>query len=161
MSGGLFRRAAVSGQGPALLIAYLRAAGLFTLADRIGDAELDASSFCAVAALDFDRGVRETDGIFLGDANAMIPPFTGNGMAMAFQSAEIALPFLSAYARGEAAWTETCRATNRALRGRFRMRLASAGALHGFLLRPGPQRWFAALSRARLVPFRPLYASLH
>jgi 2-polyprenyl-6-methoxyphenol hydroxylase-like FAD-dependent oxidoreductase len=158
---GLFRRRALTGRGPGLLIAYIRAAGLDALAGRLTSAVRDPESFCAVAALDFDRRVNVTDRICLGDANAMIPPFTGNGMAMAFQSAEIALPHLLAYARGETEWLRICRATNRALRGRFRMRLASADALHPFLLHRGAQRCFAALSRARLIPFRPLYASLH
>ena len=158
---GLFRRRAISGRGPGLLIEYVRTAGLATLADRLSRATLDGESFCAVAALDFDRRVKVTDQICLGDASAMIPPFTGNGMAMAFQSAETALPFLLGYARGELDWAQTCRATNHSLRNQFRVRLASADTLHPFLLRPGPQRWFAALSRARLVPFRQLYASLH
>jgi hypothetical protein len=82
-------------------------------------------------------------------------------MAMAFQSAELALPAVLAYARGELAWPEACRVTNVALRLRFRLRLASARAVHGFLLRPRRQKWFAALSRARLLPFGPLYAALH
>ena len=158
---GLFRRRALTGRGPDLLIAYLRAAGLDALAERLNRAVRDTESFCAVAALDFDRRVEVTDRICLGDASAMIPPFTGNGMAMAFQSTEIALPHLLAYARGQREWPEICRAINRALRGRFRRRVASADALHPFLLQRGAQRCFAALSRARLVPFRPLYASLH
>jgi flavin-dependent dehydrogenase len=91
----------------------------------------------------------------------MIPPFTGNGMAMAFQSAELALPAVLAYARGETDWAQACCVTGEALRERFRLRLASAGALHPFLLRPRRQRWFAALGRARLLPFGPLYATLH
>ena len=91
----------------------------------------------------------------------MIPPFTGNGMAMAFQSAELALEPLLDYARGKGTWRATCCATNAALRGRFRVRLASATALHPFLLKPRRQRWLAALSRARLLPFGPLYATLH
>ena len=158
---GLFRRGAIRGQGASLLLAYLRAAGLGLLADRILHAEPVEDSFCAVAALGFDRRVKPKEGIWLGDAGAVIPPFTGNGMAMAFQSAELALPSVLAYARHKSAWDETCRVTNLALRARFRVRLASAGALHSFLLRPQRQRWFAALGRARLLPFGPLYAALH
>ena len=56
---------------------------------------------------------------------------------------------------------ELCDATQAALHGQFRLRLASADLLHPFLLQPRRQRWLAALSRARLIPFRPLYASLH
>jgi menaquinone-9 beta-reductase len=159
---GLFRRRALARRGPQLLFDYLRAVGLETLADRLARAELDPDSFCAVAALDFDRRFKAaSSGITLGDAGAMIPPFTGNGMAMAFQSAELALDPLLAYARNEIPWTSACRATNAALGERFRVRLASASALHPFLLRPRRQRWFAALSQARLLPFGPLYATLH
>ena len=159
---GLFRRRALARRGPALFFDYLRAAGLDALATRLDAARVDGDSFCAVAALDFDRRfAAEPTRIALGDAGAMIPPFTGNGMAMAFQSAALALDPLLAYARSEARWADACADTHAALRDRFRVRLASAGALHSFLLRPRRQRWFAALSRARLLPFGPLYASLH
>lgn len=158
---GLFRRRPLARRGAALLIDYLRAAGLAALADRLAPAAIEASSFCAVAALEFDRRVPAASRLALGDACAMIPPFTGNGMAMAFQSAEAALDPLLRYARGEGSWADTCHATHEALRRRFRVRLASAHALHPFLLRPGRQKWFAALSRTRLLPFRPIYAALH
>jgi flavin-dependent dehydrogenase len=158
---GLFRRRAITARGADVLLAYLRAAGLTTLAGRIAAAGLDPDSFCAVAALEFDRRMPTTDRLCLGDAGATIPPFTGNGMAMAFQSAEIALAPLLAFARGERSWAETCGRTNAALRARFRVRLASADAVHPFLLQPRRQRWAAALGRARLLPFGSLYASLH
>ena len=159
---GLFRRRGADGRGPQLIFEYLQAAGLKALADRLACARLEPNSFCAVAALDFDRRAKTSvSGIMLGDAAAMIPPFTGNGMAMAFQSAELALDPLLAYARGEIEWPAACGSTNAALRDCFRVRLASASALHPFLLRPRRQRWFAVLSRARLLPFGPLYATLH
>ena len=144
-----------------LLLSYLRGTDLTALAQRLALAEIDVSSFCAVAALEFDRRVLPDERICLGDAGAMIPPFTGNGMAMAFQSAEVALGPILAFARGNLDWPETCRATHAALHARFRMRLASADTLHPFLLRPRRQRWFALLGRSRLLPFGPLYAALH
>lgn len=158
---GLFRRRPLRGQGVALLDEYLRAGGLGLLAERLESAAPDVESFCAVAALGFDRRTRSDSRICLGDASAMIPPFTGNGMAMAFQSAELALEPLVEFARGRADWAMTCRVINTALRRRFRMRLASADAFHPFLLRPSRQRWFAALGRTRLLPFGPLYATMH
>lgn len=158
---GLFRRRPLARRGPGLLLDYLRACELHALADRLAGSSLDAASFCAVAALSFDRTAVADNRIQLGDAWAMIPPFTGNGMAMAFQSAELALDPLLAFARGDTEWPATSRATNRALRGRFRVRLASAHVLHPFLLRRRPQGWLATLSRARLLPFAPLYAALH
>jgi 2-polyprenyl-6-methoxyphenol hydroxylase-like FAD-dependent oxidoreductase len=159
---GLFRRRSLAARGPDLLLDYLAACGLGVLRARLGQATLDEASCCAVAALAFDRtSAAPADRIQLGDACAMIPPFTGNGMAMAFQSAEAALGPLLRFARGEADWPASCRATNGALRGRFRVRLASADVLHSFLLRPNRQRWLAALNRTRLLPFGPLYAALH
>lgn len=160
---GLFRRRALAARGPALLLAYLEACGLTALAGRLRAAEIDADSFTAVAALAFDRTTPPARAgcIELGDACAMIPPFTGNGMAMAFQSAEAALDPLFRYANGEIDWAASCRATHAALRGRFRMRLASADLVHPFLLRPRRQRWLAALSRHHLLPFGPVYAALH
>jgi menaquinone-9 beta-reductase len=158
---GLFRRRSIGARGPRLLPAYLEATKLPLLAERLRGASIDPESFCAVAALAFDRRLGAREGLAIGDACATIPPFTGNGMAMAFQSAELALDPLLNYAHGKCDWREACRATNAALRGRFRIRLASAHALHPFLLRRPRQRWFASLSRARLIPFRPIYASLH
>ncbi len=160
---GLFSRCALSGRGPGLIIAYLKACGLTALGRRLEAAELEPASFCAVAALAFDRQAvsREAGRIELGDTCAMIPPFTGNGMAMAFQSAEAALGPLVRYAHGGADWAHTCLATGRALRARFRVRLASAAMLHPFMLRPRRQQWLATLARSRLLPLGPLYSALH
>jgi flavin-dependent dehydrogenase len=158
---GLFQRAPLRDQGVPLLVAYLRAAELPSLAARIENASPEEDSFCAVAALEFNPRLDAAPGLRLGDAAAMIPPFTGNGMAMAFQSAEIALPVLVAYARAETEWEQACRVARIHLRHRFRFRLASASALHPFLLRPQRQRWFALLGRARLLPFGKLYAAVH
>jgi menaquinone-9 beta-reductase len=158
---GLFRRRRINAQGGLILPAYLRAAGLDALADRLARAEIDPESFSAVAAVAFDRRVPAQDRVCLGDACAMIPPFTGNGMAMAFQSAEASLTPLLDYARGRSDWATARQAIHAALQRRFRLRLASAGALHPYLLRPPRQRWLMAMSRAHLLPLRPLYAVMH
>jgi flavin-dependent dehydrogenase len=158
---GLFRRRRINAKGALVLPAYLRAAGLDALADRLAQADLDPDSFCAVAAVAFDRRVPAQDRVCLGDACAMIPPFTGNGMAMAFQSAEAALTPLLDYSRGRSEWPAARQAIQAALRERFRLRLASAAALHPYLLRPPRQRWLMAISRAHLLPLRPLYAVMH
>jgi 2-polyprenyl-6-methoxyphenol hydroxylase-like FAD-dependent oxidoreductase len=147
---------------PAVLLDHLLRSRLGQVAERVAAAEFVGGSSCAVAALSFERVTPiPDDRIQLGDAYEMTPPFTGNGMAIAFQSAAVALEPLVRYARGETEWRETCRVTNAAIRGRFRRRLMSADFLHPFLLRPRRQRWFARLSRARLLPFRPLYAAVH
>lgn len=161
---GLFRlRAQLSAGQPrqTILRRYLRAAGLHELAARLDAARLDPDSACAVAALQYVSRVSPPDRLCIGDACAMIPPYTGNGMAMAFQSAAIALAPLLAFSRGESSWSETCRETNRRLRGRFGVRLVSANLVHPMLWHPGQQRWIAGLARAGLLPFRPLYSLLH
>ena len=160
---GLFRRRALCAKGANLLLGYLQAAGLTALAARLATSELATNSFCAVAAVGFDRRViaPPPGRMCLGDTCAMIPPFTGNGMAMAFQSAETALTPLLAYARGTAAWSDTSEVISRALRRRFRLRLASAAAVHPFFFSPPRQRVLSALNRVRLVPLAPLYAALH
>ena len=158
---GLFRRRALCAKGANLLLGYLTAAGLGALATRLAAADLDPASFCAVAAVSFDRRVPASDRVRLGDACAMIPPFTGNGMAMAFQCAETALAPLLAYVQGAANWADSCRTINAALHHRFRLRLASADALHPFLHTSNRQRVLRTLSRAHLLPLAPLYATLH
>ena len=74
----------------------------------------------------------------IGDAHAMIAPLTGNGMSMAFESAEAAVDPLLAYARGTAPWTEAIARINEALR-QFRARLTwgkwlQRAAFHPWLL---------------------------
>jgi len=159
---GLFRRRELVGKGPALIISYLQAANLSVLAGRLGHAEFDAASFCAVAAVGFDRQVPATTaGVMLGDAGAMIPPFTGNGMAMAFQSAECALDPLLDYVRHAQTWSAACAAVRVAQQHRFRLRLATADLLHPFFLQPSRQRWLKRLARAHLLPLTALYSLLH
>ncbi len=143
------------------LTTYLRATGLRALADRLDASEVQADSRCAVAGLGFALPVPTPGRLVLGDAFAMIPPFTGNGMAMAFQSAAVALGPLTAWSRGELAWDAAVRRIDRRLRSRFRVRLASARALHPLLVRPTAQRWLAAAGRVGLLPMRSLYHALH
>lgn len=158
---GLFRQRPLAAPGAALLLAYLQATGLTALAARLTAAERDDASFSAVAGLGFAPAAPTPDRLALGDAWALIPPFTGNGMAMAFQSAECALDPLLAYARHECDWPTTIATAQRALTRRFHLRLTAAGRLHSCLLQPARQRWLTRLARARLLPLRPLYAVMH
>jgi len=158
---GFFRRRALRATGVELFRACLVASGLGALAARIAAAAPDPASFSAVAGLAVDRGLARRPDVRVGDACAMIAPFTGDGMAMAFQGAEAALDPLIAYARGGAGWPETSGTIRTALTRQFRCRLASASALHGFLLGPRRQRWLAVAARTGLLPIRPLYSLLH
>jgi 2-polyprenyl-6-methoxyphenol hydroxylase-like FAD-dependent oxidoreductase len=121
---------------------------------------MDPASFCATAAALGDGRVAPPERLWIGDASATIPPFTGNGLAMALQGAELALGPLHAYCSRQAPWGESIRAVAAAQRRRFSRRLRVASLLHPFFLEPGRQTLLAALMRWRLVPFRAFYAAL-
>lgn len=148
---GLFRIArAITARHEDLLPAYLSENENTELARRITAAEWRDGSFTAVAG--FELGLQKpTPGVLsLGDSHAIIPPFTGNGMTMAFQSAETALPHLTAFANGLATWVDTCGAIKAELGKRFRKRLTSAKLLHPLLFHP------AARQLVRLAPLNPI-----
>ena len=75
------------------------------LRERLRAAEFDPASFSAVTALDLAPAVgKPTAECAIGDALTMIPPVTGNGMSMAFESAHWAAAPLAAYSRGKMDW---------------------------------------------------------
>ncbi len=148
---GLFRiNKTITARHADLLPAYLSENGNTALARRIAAAEWREGSFTAVAG--FSLGLQApTPGVLsLGDSHAIIPPFTGNGMTMAFQSAETALPHLIAYANGNQTWPAACEAIQRKLAKRFGKRLSSAKLLHPLLFHP------AARPLLKHAPLRPL-----
>ncbi|MDQ8204360.1 FAD-dependent monooxygenase [Pelagicoccus sp. SDUM812003] len=160
---GLFRKRLLERSSrSSILIDYLAASGLEAFADRLSGVAFDHDSLCSVAGLEFGRSpylsVRE---LRVGDAFAMPPPFTGDGMAMAFQGALLAREPLVSYARGMQSWKSTCRHVSSRLRSQFRARLGAAWALHPFLFRAGGQSLFRCVSQLNLLPFRPLFQLLH
>ncbi|HTD68739.1 MAG TPA: NAD-binding protein [Candidatus Limnocylindria bacterium] len=129
---GLFRRRT---NEPALgdSMKLLRGQPGSPLFARLERAEFDAESFCAVAGLSLRHQPIDANECRIGDALTMIPPITGNGMSMAFESAQLALePFL-AYAREETNWNLTAAKIAGALRHSFARRLRWAGILHRIL----------------------------
>lgn len=162
---GLFhRRPGLASERGGALLAHLRAAGLEALAQRFEKAELDPDSHCAVAALSFGRvraPAKLDHRLLLGDAHALIPPFTGNGMAMALQAAAIALPHLLRWSHAGVDWEETVERVREDLNRRHRLRLGAAALLHPVLLRRRAQAGLTVAARARLLPLTPLYHVLH
>jgi 2-polyprenyl-6-methoxyphenol hydroxylase-like FAD-dependent oxidoreductase len=158
---GIFAQRPVASRGVDLMTDYLEAAGLGGLAARVRSGAPDPGSFCTTAAPLGDRAVPRSDRIWVGDACASIAPFTGNGLAMALQGAELAVGPLRAYAAGISGWAESIRGVARAQRARFGRRLMVSSLLHPFFLRRRRQQCLAALASARLIPFRAFYAALH
>lgn len=140
----------------------LRQYGLAALAERLAAVEAVPGSEAAGAGYRFGWSPPPASGaLAVGDAAALIPPFTGNGMSMAFEGAEAALGPLRAWAEGRVPWAATVAEARRALRRRFARRLLVARAMHPFLRLPAGQSILLALSRLRGLPFGPLFALTH
>ncbi len=159
---GLFRRRDLAGHGPQLLDQYLRANRLITLADRVQQGQPDADSWKTTAGFGFGWSSasaldRSADRCCLGDQAAMIPPFTGNGISMAFESAFDAVEPLTGYATGATDWITACQRVRQSHRDRFRRRLRTARLLHPLLFYRPTQRLSSWLLQRGWVPFETLY----
>ncbi|MBM3862488.1 MAG: hypothetical protein FJ385_00845 [Verrucomicrobia bacterium] len=152
---GLFRSDAVRGaKGPELLMRVLESGGLHSLVARLRDAEFVDGSFCGVAG--FLPGVQAGPEFSIGDAAFMIPPFTGNGMSMAFESAECALDPCLDHARGDCDWHAAAARCAMSQLRRFRKRMRMARVLHGWITRPSALRFTLLLARRHCIPFQSL-----
>ncbi len=159
---GLFRpRPDLRARREQLLPRYLEASGLSALAARVKAAQTDPRSRCAVAGAHFAALAPDGPCPRLGDGFGAMPPFTGNGMSLALETAENALPHLYAYAAGKADWETTVACVQADLRRTFQPRLTTAGRLHRWITRPVRQRALAGLAAARLLPFAYLYRRTH
>lgn len=152
---GIFRvERTLRARGPELLAAYLEAGGNRDLARRLRDAEIRESSFSAVAGFDPGRQPGRAGELRIGDAERMIPPFTGNGMTMAFQAAEAALDPLTEWARGGLDWQSACNRTRTSLNRRFGKRMSVASLFEPFLTRRAATDAIATLASVRALPFQ-------
>jgi len=105
--------------------------------NHIADAELDEKSFCAVAGFSLrpQYAMNFTE-CCVGDALTMIPPLTGNGMSMAFESAELAVDPLTKYSRGKLTWEQAQQRIAQACDAAFSRRLRWASWLQRILFHP-------------------------
>jgi menaquinone-9 beta-reductase len=156
---GLFRTdRSLRASGADLLPTYLAAGKNDVLAALLRRSEWRSGSFTAVAGFELGRQVPVPGLLTLGDAESMIPPFTGNGMSMAFQAAECAIAPLTAYSSGDLSWQEATNTIRRAVKRRFRRRLAIAEMMHPVLLGASGRSLIQSLAATRLLPFQPLLA---
>jgi len=110
------------------------------LHQRLAGAEFVEDSFCAVAGISLrPQPAAGRAGICVGDAITMIPPVTGNGMSMAFESAEVAVAPLAAWSREEISWSEARSKIACDCDAAFAQRLAWAKWLQPILLTPALQ----------------------
>lgn len=107
------------------------------LCERLTRASLDETSSCSVAGLSLraHRASAQTE-LCIGDALTMTPPVTGNGMSMAFESAELAIEPLVAYSRGQLDWTQARQTVALACDRAFARRLTWARWLQWMMFSP-------------------------
>jgi flavin-dependent dehydrogenase len=159
---GLFRRRPdIREKKQALLLAYLEACGMNKMASKLRNSRIDLKSSTGVAAIDFNHSHQAHDKIYLGDQFTVIPPFTGNGMTMAFEAGVLAAEPIAAYASEKQSWSETVNSVNWLLRQKFRLRLILSRLMHPWLYTPSLQHILFGLSRTHLLPFQTLFKVLH
>lgn len=151
---GLFeRQKALTGKGSERLLNYLDRCGLHQLSERLRAAEADERSVTGISGIAFGQQDKGSEMLALGDAERMIPPFTGNGMSMAFEAAECALEPLLNFAKEKNDWKETRREVSARLQSRFRRRIAVASGIHGLLLTSPARELIASAAKPGLLPF--------
>ena len=116
------------------------------------EVQWDEPSFCAVAGLTLDREA-PADAFCVGDSAAMIPPLTGNGMSMAFESAQLAAGFAGDYSRGRSSWSNCLMNYQAAWREDFGGRLKWAAFVQKLVFQPAGQQFL--LYATRLFPLLP------
>lgn len=159
---GLFqRRREVKAKGSEALLAYTKACGLGELESRMREGSLDPPSCVGVSSFGFGLKDRpDSEGFRIGDQRAIIPPFTGNGMSMALQSAGLALPRLLDFASGLATWKESAGVYESESGKYFNQRLRAARWMHPFIFSSFGQQVVCGLARNHLLPFSLLYRAL-
>jgi 2-polyprenyl-6-methoxyphenol hydroxylase-like FAD-dependent oxidoreductase len=141
---GLFRRRPGEDQTPQNWREWLGGEAGSPLNRRLSAAKFEDNSFCAVAGISLlpQRATTRTE-CCIGDSITMIPPVTGNGMSMAFESAEIAIAPLTAWSRGEVPWMPTRQVIAGRCDAAFGRRLVWAKWLQRMMLTPSLQNVLA------------------
>ena len=137
----------------------LEACGLSQLATRLRQAEYRDGSRMGISSfhLGWQQGELPAS---CGDAAVMIPPFTGNGMSMAFEAALEAVACLAGYSAGRTSWTAACGTLAGRLGKRFGSRMRLACMLHPFLTHDSGQLVLSTAARARILPVSTIFGIL-
>jgi menaquinone-9 beta-reductase len=117
---GLFR---IRSSRPEDIFELLRGEEGSALRRRLSGAAWVDGSRCSTGGLFFGTVKDSVPECVVGDAFAMIPPLTGNGMSMAIESAALAVESLIDYALGRLEWDEARRNIRARCAERFRSRL--------------------------------------
>ena len=156
---GLFRKdATIKARGEGLMDAYLIANGCGNLARRLRSACFVEGSLAAIAGFDF--GSQLHSGFAVGDRSLLIPPFAGNGMSMAFESAAYAKGCICDFWGGQLNWKQASQKQASFQSKAFGRRMDYATVLHPFLLSAPGLRILGALAASRMLPSTFLFKVL-
>ena len=134
---GLFRSAATVPDLAQRWRDWLGGPAESALHSRLAGAQFNEDSFCSVAGLCLrPRHAIQRNECCIGDALTMISPVTGNGMSMAFESAELAIEPLAKFSRGDRTWPQARQEISRCCDDRFTPRLRWAAWLQRALFQP-------------------------
>jgi flavin-dependent dehydrogenase len=155
---GLFRlQPDIKPKKSPMLLSYLERVGLHDLATALGRAEWRDGSQSAVAG--FRLGWQPTTKQLpcVGDAQSIIPPFTGNGMSMALEAAALAVEPLRQYATHKISWAQATTDIQNLTNQAFHRRLQISGAFQHLLLAPWFRKPLEILAEQKLLPFHTLF----
>ena len=155
---GLFRRPPQDGSDA--LASACEGAGLSQLAHRLRAAVPVSGTTKGVTHFSLGWQRVPDDRICVGDAAAMIPPFTGNGMAMAIHGALAAADSIAEWSEGRTTWKEAARRIRLRQKKVFNRRLRWARFLQAVLLRRAGRLLAGTLLASGLLRFETLYAKL-
>ena len=134
---GLFRNRPGAGAQSGDWKAQLRGRPGSQLYARLCNATWREETFCAVSGLRYTVAPNVSE-CAVGDSFSLIAPVSGNGMSLAFESAELAAPLLVNYARGKCSWAETLQHVARSSMERFECRLRWAKLFQDTIFRCVP-----------------------
>lgn len=159
---GLFRkRPGIRGRKGALLFSYLEAAGLSSLAERLKAAKAHPESALGVSSVLFHKTFQQPGRCHLGDHYTVIPPFTGNGMSLAIESAALASEPLRRWSSGGPSWEDSVSDIQKRIQKHTRTRVLTARLLHPWIYQSAGQSILALMAKSGLLPFRPLFRLTH
>ena len=139
---GLFK-ARSDNRRPESKTEWLRGRPGSLLNERLNTAQFETDSFCSVAGIELrpQRALAKKE-CCIGDTLTMTPPVTGNGMSMAFESAEMAIQPLTAYSRGQLNWMQAQQQIAHKCDAAFSRRLSWARMLQWMTVSPLTQSGF-------------------
>lgn len=133
---GFFKKKKISASTRKDLLAGYLLESNFSLAYRYFEkSQFLEESFAAIPSFRLGFHREKEPFVRIGDSFATVPPFVGNGMAMAMESGAVASEDLLLYAQGKLSWLKTVSSVHRKLRRRFFRRLYLGLWIHPLLMK--------------------------